>query len=149
MERKQFWYLGVLALGGLLFVALIQITRVNKPRPEPQLKETYTSKGPLVQDEIKIAANDFHATRINLNRRGKINGTFRTDNVKSRVSALVLDEENFNKWKVGDNYTAVIQTGSVPGGNVARVLEPGVYFLIIDNRHGDATRSVRAEFSLE
>jgi hypothetical protein len=149
MERKQFWYLAVLALGVLLFVALIQVTRVNKPRPEPQTKEAYTSRGPLIQDDLKIAANDFHATRINLNRRGKITGKFRTESVKLPVTVLVINEENFNKWKVGENYGAVIQTGSVPGGQIAPVLEPGVYFLVIDNRNGDKTRSVWAEFSLE
>lgn len=148
VEKKQFWYWPALAGALVLLVALIQIVRVNERPKESPLVETYTPSGALVHDVIKIAARDFFVMRINLNRRGKISGTFRTDSLKSNVSVLVMDEKNFESWKLGLEYSAVVQTGYVPGGKISPVVQPGVYFLVIDNRE-ETPRAVRAEFDLE
>lgn len=149
IEKKQFWYWPALVIALLVLLALIQMARVNEPPAERPLTQTYTAKGALVHEDIKIPAHDFYVRSMNLNRRGKITGTFRTESIKSKVSVLVMDENNFNKWKSELDHAVVIQTGYVPAGRIAPVLEPGIYFLVIDNRQGDAPAKVRCEFILE
>lgn len=149
-DKKHFRYWPAIAVAVVLLLAVIQIARVNKQRPtESRTTETYTPRGNLIQDNIRIAAGDFYSSRIDLNRRSKLTGTFRTDSVKSNVSVVVMDEPNFNNWKLNLGYTAVTETGYVPGGRVAPALAPGTYFLVIDNRRNDAPRYLRVEFNLE
>jgi hypothetical protein len=148
-EKKQFWYWPALVGVLLILVAIIQIARVNRERPrEAPIVDAYTASGPLVSDVIKVPAGDFFTKRINLNRRGKISGTFRTENLKAPVSVIVMDEKNFDNWKLGLEHSAVVQTGYVPGGKISPVLEPGVYFVVIDNR-SETPRSVNVDFTLE
>ena len=72
-----------------------------------------------------------------------------TPNIKSRVSVIVLDGPNFEKWKLSSYYDPVTETGYVPGGKVTPVLEPETYFVVIDNRSNESPQSVRVEFRLE
>lgn len=148
-EKKHPWKWPVAAAGVLIFIALIQILRVNDRPREVPLSETFTPSGALVDGDLQIDAQGFHTSRIVLNRRTKLAGVFRTENVKSLVSVLVMDEKNFDNWKANIDYAAITQTGYVPGGRVGPVLEPGTYLLVIDNRRSDVPRKVRAEFSLE
>ena len=147
-KRKQYWYWPAVVGALLIFVALIQIVRMNEPKPPAAVTDTYTGRGVLVQEVINIPARDFYVTRINLNRRAKITGSFRTDSLGSHVSVLVVDEKNFNNWKLGLDNSALVKTGYVPGGKISPVLNPGVYFLVIDNL-SDEPRSVHAEFIVE
>jgi len=50
------------------------------------------------------------------------------------VTCLILDEANYEKWRNGDEFTPVNSTGRVPVGRVSREVEPGVYFIVFDNR---------------
>lgn len=135
----------------LLLLLAIQIARVN--RPHSTAIETapvpYSTPGPLISGDLTIPSRDFHVRRIDLNRRVTLIGVFRTGNIMSRVSVLVLDEQNFFKWKTNSNYNAVAQTGYVPGGKIVPVLEPGTYFVVIDNRDGETSQFVRVAFRLE
>jgi len=149
VEKKYFYQWISIAIGVLLVLALIQILRVNDSPRESSRTETYTPSGTLIRDDIQIGAQDFYSSRINLNRRTRLNGSFRSDNVKSHVSVLVMDEKNFDNWKLNSDFNAVARTGFVPGGRIGPVLGPGVYFLIIDNRRSDVPRSVSVDFSLE
>jgi hypothetical protein len=149
VDKRYFWYWPAIVLTLLLLLALVQIVRVNKRPGVPQPAETYTSLGTLIQDEVHVAARDYYAMRINLNRRAKLTGVFRTSNLKSVVSVLVIEEKDFNNWKLNFEYNSIVQTGFVPGGKIAPVLEPGTYYLVIDNRGGDRERRVRVEFILE
>jgi len=47
------------------------------------------------------------------------------------------------------DFKARARTGYVPGGRVSPVLEPGNYFLIIDNRANPKPQAVQADFVLE
>lgn len=150
--EKSLWgwrwpLIGIVAIGGLFG---IQMLRVNQPRPatNPQ-REVYSTPGPLVAGEIFIAERSFHSTRINLNRRAKIHGTWRTNNLKSHVDVLVMDDVNFENWKLGRDYESIVHTGYVPGGRITPVLNPGIYHLIFDNRHDGIAQSVHTDIVLE
>ncbi len=148
-EKIWQWRWPIIAVSVLAVLLALQMLRVNK-RPEPSLHEirTYTSLGPLISGDVVIPAAEYNSTRIDLNRRAKISGEFRTSNIKSRVSVLVIKESDFMSWKVDLKYYPIAQTGYVPGGKISPVLEPGTYFLILDNRRNDSSQSVHAEFVL-
>ena len=134
-----------------LFVLLVlQVIRVNDPRRPSHIERIeYSSPGPLVSKSIVVPAESYYPIRINLNRRAKIYGTFRTGDLKSSVDVVVLDDANFEKWKIGSEYRSIIQTGYVPGGRIAPVVEPGTYHLVIDNRRSTLPQALDSDFALE
>ena len=133
----------------LLSIAGIQMLRVNPPQPAPANTIGYTAPGALISDALVIPAGEFYSHRLDLNRKAKLSGEFQTGSVKALISILVLNETNFENWQAGRDYSAFARTGNVPGGKIAPVLEPGVYFLIVDNRSGDSTRTVRTRFVID
>jgi len=145
------WRWPIIIVVVLLLLLGIQILRVN--RPPPVLTTTrpvpYSTPGLLVSGDLVIPERDFYAREIDLNRKTALFGSFMTGNIKSRVSVLVLDSKSFERWKSNSDYRPVTETGYVPGGKVSPVLEPGSYFIVIDNRSNDSSRNVRVEFKLE
>jgi len=142
----------VAAVVVLLLLFALQMLRVNAPRAgrsDTQQPTTYTPKGVLISGDINVPAEDFFQQRINLNRSAKIFGSFRTPNIKSRVSIVVIREENLDRWMQSLDYKAITQTGYVPGGKINGSLDPGVYLLLIDNRWNDFAQSVFVDFSLD
>lgn len=146
------WRWPIIGIAVIAVLLGIQILRVNKrPAAPTSAPETrmYTRSGPLVSGEVVVPPADFYSSRIDINRRAKVSGEFRTADLKSRVSVLVIREDDFENWKLDSVYGSLTQTGYVPGGKIHSVLEPGTYFLIIDNRRNNDNRSVRADFFLE
>lgn len=151
-NEKSSWNRIWPAIVGAVAIALvaIQIFRVNHPSPRTPKPRLYTTAGPLVTGKLVIPANDFYSNRIDLNRRTKLSGTFRTTSTRERVSVLVVNESNFDSWNSGQsNYRALTKTGYVPAGRISLILEPGIYFVIIDNRESGDANSVSADFLLE
>jgi hypothetical protein len=147
------WRWPIIAIAVVAFLVGIQFVRVNKPTTSPiSGSETrlYTKDGLLVSGQLFIPAADHYSSRIDLNRRARISGEFNTADLKSRVSVLVIKEADFESWKSGLQFNnSIVETGYVPGGKISPVLEPGTYFLIIDNRRNNTPQSVRADFALE
>jgi hypothetical protein len=143
------WPIAVVAV--LLLLLAIQILRVNRPRRAVTEIQpvTYSTPGPLISDDIVIPARDFYVREFKLNRRTALSGSFQTGNIKARVSVLVMDEPNYEKWKLNSDYHAFAETGYVPGGKVAPVLAPGTYFVVIDNRANESSQRPTTEFVLE
>ena len=151
--RRSFnWQWPAIILVVVAILAGLQILRVNR-RDEIQAPAnapiTYSTPGPVLSGDLKIAGGDFLANRITLSRRAKLSGEFQTGKVKNRVAIVVVDEENFEKWRQQTDFTSRAKTGYVPGGKISPTLEPGTYFLVIDNRENADTRSVRADFVLD
>ena len=144
MYQKVAWSAIIVVV--LLLLALMQIVRVNQ---KPSGEELYTSKGPLVNGPVTIQPRDFFSKHLNLNRRLRLTGTFRTANLRSRVSTLVISAQHLQPWKLGSDHPFLARTGYVPGGKVNLVLEAGTYVLLIDNREGDENQSVDVDFHLE
>ena len=69
--------------------------------------------------------------------------------MKARVAVLVVDETDFEKWKQQSEFKGRVSTGYVPGGKINPVLEPGSYYLIIDNRANETPLSVQTNFTLQ
>ncbi len=132
-------------------LAGMQLLRVNRPRSngpsEPQT--IYSAEGPVVVGQITIPAREYYSRRIDLNHRSKLIGSFKTPNVRSRVSVIVMIEQEFERWKTGAEFRTLAQTGLVPGGKVNPVLEPGIYFLVIDNSQSETAQPVDVDFRLE
>lgn len=149
MNQKVAWSAIIVVV--LLLLALMQIVRVNQPKPsgEEKTQPIYTPKGPLVNGPVAIPPGDFFSKPINLNRRSRLTGTFRTANLRSRVSTLVVSAEHLQPWKLGSDHPFLTRTGYVPGGKMNLVLEVGSYILLIDNREGDENQSVDVDFHLE
>ncbi len=149
MNQKVAWSAIVVVV--LLLLALMQIVRVNQPSPsvEEKTQPHYTSMGPLVNGPVAIPPRDFFSKPFNLNRRSKLTGTFRTANLRSRVSTLVISAEHLQPWKLSSDHPFLTRTGYVPGGKMNLVLEAGTYVLVIDNREGDENQSVDVDFHLE
>jgi hypothetical protein len=152
--EESIWHWRWPIIVGVVLLVLfgIQMLRVNKrptvPISAPETR-TYTSSGQLVSGEVVVPAADYYAKRIDLNRRAKISGEFRTGDIKSQVSVLVIRESDLDNWRRDLNYNPIAQTGYVPGGKIIHVLEAGAYFLILDNRRNDTSRSIRTDFNLE
>ena len=148
-KQTAMWLL-ILAVVGAALLA-IQVIRVNQPKPvgPETVQRNYTDRGPLTPSEVEIEANGVYTHKIDLNRRMKLTGSFKTEKFKSSVAVLVLREADLDSWKSGVAVKPVVKTNIVPGGNVSPVLEPGVYYLIVDNRHNDAAQVVSTEFAIE
>jgi hypothetical protein len=148
-QRSYFW-LRIISVV-ILIVGLIQIFRVNSPTPvvERPAPVKYTS-GTLVEGQVEIPAGEFLSYEIKLNKRASLRGKFATEKLKGSVGCLTLNAENFARWREGGEFQAVAKTGTVPGGNLNAKLEPGDYYLVLDNRHSaKESRVVNADFTVE
>jgi hypothetical protein len=145
------WRWPIIIVVVLLLLLGIQILRVNRPRPVSTTMQPvpYSTPGILVSGDLLIPERNFYSRGIDLNRTSTLVGSFRTGSIKSRVSVLVLDTKSFEAWQSNSDYHPVTETGYVPGGKVTPVLEPGNYFIVIDNRSNEWPQSVRVEFKLD
>ena len=149
MNKKVAWSAIIVVV--LVLLALMQIVRVNQSKPsgDEKTQPLYTSKGPLVDGPVIIQPRDFFSKDINLNRRSRLTGTFRTASLRARVSVFVIRAEHLQPWKLGSDHPFLTRTGYVPGGKVNLVVEAGTYVLLIDNRASDEPQSVDVDFHIE
>jgi len=124
--------------GGVLLILLAyNFYRVNRSDPiatSPTPVPVQYSEGEIASEQISIEHGGFMSYRVNFNHRATINGNFRVAGHDPRITCLILDEANFEKWRNGNEFTAVNSTGRVPVGRVSREVGPGIYFLVFDNR---------------
>src|SRR5215213_3178291 len=145
------WRWPIIVAVVLTVLLAVQMLRVNRTQPvvTTQKPVVYSTPGILISGDLLIPERDFFVRQIDLNRRTALFGSFMTGNVKSKVSVIVIDAPNFEKFKLNSDYDPVTRTGYVPGGKVTPVVEPGTYFIVIDNRSNESPQSVRVEFKLE
>ena len=142
----------IIAITVVAILIIIQALRVNKVDETPvtaTAPKSYSTPGPVVSGNVTIGGGEFLSNEITLNRRAKLSGEFQTGSVKSKVAIVVVEEANFEKWKLQTDFKPRVGTGYVPGGKINPVLEPGTYFLIIDNRPNPNPQSVQTNFVLE
>ncbi|HEX6279328.1 MAG TPA: hypothetical protein VFZ49_04865 [Pyrinomonadaceae bacterium] len=125
----------------IIIIGVIQIFRVNPPeRPqettEPKIVWT---EGEVFKGEARVDAGGYLSYSLNLNRRATLKVFFTTGKHDVKLDSSVIKAEDFNMWKNGEGVPTQVTTGLVPRGTITKVLEPGNYFFLLDNRKGTET----------
>lgn len=142
-----------LLLAVLIFFVAVQLFRVNAPQRVENLDEpgkpVYWTRGAVFSGPRIVPGGRFLAARIDLNKRSTLEGRFSVKNPKERINCLLLPADEFERWRTGQEYKRVAETGYVPSGRMSRELEPGGYYLILDNQSSTADREVAANFGVD
>lgn len=148
--RPHILFVAIVAFAAV--VAAILLFRANPPaelRTEKQTKRTFTY-GNFITGPLTVPKNELLAFKFELNRKAGLKGKFVTENYKPRLAVVVVSPEGLETMKGGGGVTPITTTGEVPGGVVSRSFEPGVYYVVFDNRKGSADVLVQeADFSIE
>jgi hypothetical protein len=145
------WIVVVVVVASAL--AVFQFMRANAPDETQTNRPTapiYTT-GSVVDGVLTIPSNEYRSFRLDFNKRTKVLGTHWTGDSRKRVLAQILPDPEFEKWKAGQEFKPVTQTGYVPRGKIERVMDPGVYYLIYDNRSAEygGDQKVEASFTVD
>ena len=97
-------------------------------------KKTIWTNGEIVSGPLEVEAGGVLTFSINLNKRSSLDATFFTGDSKKRLGLVILDPRDLERWKANEDVKLVTQTGTVPRGIVKRVMEPGEYVIVFDNR---------------
>lgn len=153
-QRKRTWtytWPGIIGIV-LIIVAVIQIFRVNPPDQrtiDAEPKVVWT-EGEVFSGEAEVAASEHLSFPINLNRKATLKAYFTTGRHDTRLDSTVIKASDFNMWKSRSDVLAVVSTGLVPRGTITRVLEPGNYLFILDNRTGtEAIKLIETDIKIE
>ena len=132
---------------------ILNLFRVNRPISDGNAATAEThvyTEGVLVSGNANIEPDSFLQYKIDLNRRAKLKGTFQVPSGKPRIACLILTESDLENWKSGGGLKPVTSTRDVPSGTISRVLSPGVYYLVLDNRASkDKPANVGVDFAVE
>lgn len=107
----------------------------NAPVNTNKAPESIYTYGSIVNEMVTVPAGKYVVFDINLNRKAALKGRYHSENYDANVGMFVIDEQNFEKFKAGEDFKHVLSAGNTPGGQTQRTLEPGVYKIVIDNRH--------------
>jgi hypothetical protein len=136
----------------VIIIALIQIVRVNPPEKEQAAAESKTiwTDGEVFNGPAEVTAGEFLSFPLKLNRKVTLKAYFTTGKSDKRLECLVIAEKDFNMWKSGSEVPMLLTTGVVPRGTITKVLEPGNYLFILDNRVGTETlKLIETQISVE
>lgn len=125
----------------VIIIAVIQIVRVNPPAEKSvaaEVKPKWT-EGEVFKGPGQVAAGEELSYPINLNRRATLKAYFTTGKNDIKLASALIQAEDFNMWKSGSEVKTIVSTGMVPRGTITRVLEPGNYLFVLDNRAGAET----------
>lgn len=153
-ERKGTWsytWAGIVGVV-IIIVAVIQIFRVNPPAEKNVVADAKPrwTEGEVFKGPGQVAAGAELSYPINLNRRATLKAYFTTGKSEIKLASSVLKAEDFNMWKSGTEVKPIVSTGMVPRGTITRVLEPGNYIFVLDNRAGAETVTLtEMEISVE
>ena len=133
-----FWVTMVFCALSVLFV--LNLIRVNAPERNVAKATPFVpphTEGKIASELARIDAGSFLPYRANFNHRVTVKGQFSVDRDGPWITMLILDEKNYQQWQNGVDFTTLVSTGKVPFGKVNRVLEPGTYYFVFDNRGSD------------
>ena len=134
----------------IVSIGVFQILRVNRQRPErPSADIIQYTSGTILNGPVTVAPNAHLAYRMDFNRRISLTGRFRTASRRERIACLVMSADNYELWKNGKVYKRLSETGDIPGGKINLAIEPGTYYLVLDNRRSSETRTVEAFFEAD
>ena len=142
-QRRGTWsytWAGIIGVV-IIIIAVIQIFRVNPPEEKnvpPDAKPKWTD-GEVFKGPGQVASATELSYPINLNRKATLKAFFTTGKNDIKLASAVIRAEDFNMWKSGGEVQPLVATGTVPRGTITRVLEPGNYLFVLDNRAGTET----------
>ena len=97
-------------------------------------KTSFTQAGEIVSGPLELEAKGLLTFPMNLNKRSMLDVTFFTGDSSKRLAFAVLKLEDLQKFTAGEEVAFVTNTGPVPRGVIKRVMEPGNYVLVFNNR---------------
>jgi hypothetical protein len=151
-NRNWNWSWTGIIIAVLAVLAVIQILRVNPPRSSisaEDIKPIWT-EGTIVSGVIEVPATGFLSFPLNFNRRVTLKGNFTTGSSDKRLACTIISVGELEKWKAGNGVTPITNTSPVPRGLIRRVIEPGSYVLIFDNRmNSQDMRLIESDFSVD
>jgi hypothetical protein len=152
METQRRWIWRISILLAVVALVAIFVFRANPPKERAEIqreKVAYTT-GTFVSGPLTVEAGGFLNFRFILNGKKRLNGKFTTVGYKGNVDCMVLDEKNFELFKNRQEFQRRVGTGSIPGGKIDRVFEPGTYYLVFNNLAGRKKIDLaEADFSIE
>ena len=154
-ERKRsggiFGWTGIVLISavGLAAIWVVRQNPPSTPAGAAENKVTWTS-GKIVEGPIEVEGRGHVSYLMNLNKRSTLRATFTTGDSAKRLTFSVLKAADMERWKAGEEVKLLTNTGQVPRGTVTRVLEPGSYIIVLDNRAGsEPMRLVESDFEVE
>ncbi len=115
--------------------------RVNPPESDSFASEPNPvwSVGVVQSGYARVEKGKYIYFPLNLNQRRNLSVFFRTDSRNFKIAAKVFTDDAFKRFTEDGDGEPFIQTNPVSRGNIRRLLEPGRYYVVLDNRNGDAT----------
>lgn len=132
-------------------IAVFWFFRQNPPEAGVTAeKMSIWTNGEIVSGPLEVEAGGILAFTMNLNKRSRLDATFFTGDSKKRLGLVILDRKDLDGWKAGQEVKSVTVTGTVPRGIVKRIMEPGEYVIVFDNRmNHEAMRIPESKISVE
>lgn len=125
-----------IVLAVVFVLAVFIVFRQNPPYatlPAAETKRMWT-EGEIVSGPLEVEGKGILTFPLNLNKRSTLDATFTTRDNSRLVAFAVFAAADLEKWKAGERVRFVTNTGPVPRGTIKRVVEPGDYLIVFDNR---------------
>ena len=124
-------------------LAVFWFFRQNPPEASgPIERKVMWTTGEIVSGPLEVEASGFLTFPMNLNKRSALDATFFTGDSKKRLGMVIVKSADLDKYKAGQEVNLVTHTGTVPRGVVKRVMEPGEYVIVFDNRMNPETMRI-------
>jgi hypothetical protein len=151
-SRSDLNWAGIILV--VVFVlAVFWLYRQNPPDAEadaPSAKPTAWTSGTIIAGPLEVEGGGLLTFRMDLNKRSTLDAVFTTGDSAIRLAFTVLAAGDLEGWKSGERVDLITNTGPVPRGTVKRVIEPGSYVIVFDNRMNPGpVRIVEADVKVE
>lgn len=149
-ERKagnwNFSWAGIVLVVAFV-LGVFWIFRQNPPEAAAELDGIGGSKwtsGKIAEGPLEVQARDLLTFRMDLNKRSTVDVTFTTGDNSKRLAFLIIRSDDLQQFKSGGEVQTFTNTGKVPRGTVKRVVDPGNYVLVFDNRMNETPIKITA-----
>ena len=142
-QKRSGWnfnWAGIVLVVGFV-LAVVWVFRQNPPSTPADAaeKKSMWTSGKIVEGPVMVEAKSYLSFPMNLNKRSTLTATFTTGENLKKLTFSLFAAADLERWKSGEEVRFLTNTGPVPRGTVKRVLEPGNYFVVLDNRAGAET----------
>ena len=140
-----------IVLVAVFVIAVFWIFKQNPPEAGGTVaKKPLWTAGTIVSGPLEVEASGILVFPMNLNKRSSLDATFFTGDSKKRLELVIVKAADLEPWKAGEEVKMVTNTGKVPRGIVKRVMDPGEYVIVLDNRMNQETmRIAESNFSVQ